>query len=135
MNQRKLRGVQRAHLAAPFCGRFRTKGLLLGGCLFLAATLMAARGSADAIVWCGFEPTGDTWSYHPAGGSLNTDSGAADLPAGQRILHGLRSWLVKGTTSILSFDEVSLSGWADVAVEYRVSSTATNNGQGNTTDD
>jgi autotransporter-associated beta strand protein len=135
MNHHKLRGVLRTEPPALCCGRFQTKALLLGGCLFLAATLLAARGSADMIVSCGFETTGDTWSYHPVGGSLNGDPGSADSPANQRIYSGLQSWLVKGTTSTLLFDEVLLSGWSDVAVKYRVSSTATNNGQGNTTDD
>jgi len=99
------------------------------------ATLMAARGSADIIVSCGFEPAGDTWSFSSTNGSLNASAGPTDFPAGQRILGGSRSWLVNGTNSTLSFDEVSLSGWTDVRVKYRVSSTATNGGQGNTSDD
>ena len=135
MNHHKLRGMLRTEPPALCCGRFQTKASLLGGCLFLASILMAARGSADMVVSCGFETTGDTWSYHPVGGTLNASAGSADSPANQRIYSGLQSWLVKGTTSTLLFDEVLLSGWTDVAVKYRVSSTATNNGQGNTTDD
>ena len=49
----------------------------------------------------------------------------------QRLAVVVRS----GTTSTLTFDEVSLSGWTGVTVRYRVSSTATNGGQGNTSDD
>jgi len=135
MNQRKVKALPGTQPRAPFCGRFRAKAAILGGCLSLLATLMAARGSADIIASCGFEPTGDTWSFSSTGGSFNASPGSDDLPAGQRILSGSQSWLVKCTTSTLSFDELSLSGWANVAVKYRVSSTATGGGQGNMSDD
>ena len=101
----------------------------------MAAALTAARASADIIASCGFESSGDSWSFHSAGGALNADPGSADLPAGQRILDGSQSWLVRGTTSVLSFDEVLLSGWTSVVVEFRVSSTATDGGPGNMSDD
>ncbi len=114
----------------PFYGRFGTNGAILGGSLFLLAMAMAARASAGVIASCGFEPAGDTWSFSFVGGTLNADPGSDDSPADQRVLGGSQSWLVKGTTSTLSFAEVWLSGWTNVVVRYRVSSTA-NGGQGN----
>ena len=110
------------------------KAAALGGCLFLLATSMAASVSAEIIASCGFELAGDTWSFSYVGGTFNSDTGANDSPANQRILSGSQSWLVKGTTSVLSFAEVSLSGWSNVTVKYRVSSTA-DGGGGNIVDD
>jgi len=110
----------------------------LAACLALAAVLMAARGDADVVVSCGFEPLGDTWSFTSAAGNeddINTSAGDDDFPAGQRILSGSGSWLVGGTTSILTFSQALLSGWCDVAVGYRVSSTADRVDGGHTRDD
>jgi autotransporter-associated beta strand protein len=88
--------------------------------------------SAEVIVSCGFEPAGDTWLLTTqAGGLYNTDPGVNDTPAGQRILSGSQSWLVNGTTSILTFAEVLLSGWTGVVVKCHVSSTAISGGSGN----
>jgi autotransporter-associated beta strand protein len=94
--------------------------------LSLAVVLLAVAycpARAAVIVSCGFELTGDTWTHSPDG-PINTNPGAADYPANQRILAGEGSWLTAGTTSTLIFDEVLLSGWRDVAVCYRVSATA-----------
>ena len=116
-----------------FYHRFGAKAAIFAGCLLLLATSMAASASADIIASCGFEPTGDTWSFSFLGGAFNAYAGSSDSPANQRILSGSQSWLVKGTTSTLSFDEVQLSGWTNVMVKYRVSSTA-DGGVGNESD-
>ena len=134
MNQRTLIALRGAQSCGPFLDRIGTKAAIFGGCFLLLATLLAARGTAEVIASCGFEPAGDTWSFSFIGGTFNTDSGSADSPANQRILSGSRSWLAKGVASTLTFSEVLLSGWSHVVVEYRISSTASG-GQGNTSDD
>jgi autotransporter-associated beta strand protein len=102
----------------------------------LAAILLAARGYADSLVSCGFEPAGDTWSYTAAGGGIvNANAGAADFPANQRILSGSGSWLVSNTTSVLTYSEVLLAGWSNVTVRYHVTSTAATSGGGATPGD
>jgi len=117
-------------------GRFHRGATQLCGCLALATVLMAARGSAEVVGSCGFEFAGDDWAFTSAGGgSVNTSLGPEDSPAGQRILSGSQSWTVNGTTSILTFSERLLSGWTNVAVRYRVSSTAGDDGVGHTPSD
>ena len=95
-------------------------------CLTLFAVAFAAPGYGAVIASCGFEPAGDTWSFTTAGGGVfNTSPGQGDIPPSQRILSGVRSWLIGGgDTSILTFSDVLLSGWTNVAITYRVSSTA-----------
>ena len=100
----------------------------------MTVAFMAARGSAEVVVSCGFESVGDSWVFSPVGGIFNTSSGPADSPANQRILSGSQSWLVSGTTSTLTSSEVLLSGWTGVTVQYRLSSTILNGGPGNTSD-
>ncbi len=99
---------------------------LPGCCLALYTLALTTPGQAAVIASCGFEPAGDTWSYTAVGGGVfNASLGPDDAPPNQRILSGSGSWLVGGgTTSILTFSDVLLSGWTDVAVAYRVSSTA-----------
>lgn len=118
-------------------GRFRRRATLSAGCLALAAVLTAARGYADVVVSRGFETVGDTWSLAQVagGGVLNTSTGPDDFPENQRILSGSGSWLVGNTVSVLTFSEVSLSGWSNVAVRYRVSSTSISSDGGSTPDD
>ena len=113
--------------------------MLLAVAGFLALTAVwAERGFADVVVSCGFEPAGDSWSYQTPvndGGLINFSPGPDDFPANERILSGQGSWLVGDATSILTFSEVLLSGWKDVSVRYRVSSTAGASGGGSTPDD
>ncbi len=119
-------------------GRLRRRATLPAGCLALAVILTAARGYADVVVSCGFEPVGDTWSFTSAAGDeddINTSTGPLDFPANQRILSGSGSWTVNNTTSVLIFSEMLLSGWSDVAVGYRVSSTADSSDGGHTPGD
>ena len=57
-----------------------------GMCLALVAAL-AANASADVIARCGFEPSGDNWSFTCSGGGVfNSDQGLSDSPTGQRSL-------------------------------------------------
>ncbi len=117
-------------------GRLRRRATLPAGCLALAVVLTAARGYADVVVSCGFEMVGDAWLFSAVGGGvLNTSTGLDDFPANQRISSGSGSWTVNNTTSVLTFSEVLLSGWSNVAVGYRVSSTASSNDGGHTPDD
>ncbi len=111
--------------------------MLPAGCLALAAVLTAARGYADVVVSCGFETAGDTWSFTSADDKedINTSTGPSDFPANQRILSGSGSWTVNNTTSVLTFSEVLLSGWSNVAVGYRVSSTTDSSDGGHTPGD
>jgi autotransporter-associated beta strand protein len=106
---------------------------MLGACLAMATLLSAARGSAEVIASCGFEPAGDTWliESQSGGGQFNADLGAGDSPQYQRIRSGSRSWLVNGVQSALNFKELFLSGWTSVTVTCHVSSTAIGGSNGN----
>ena len=96
----------------------------------------ASTGMAEVIVFCGFEPAGDSWAYTLGGGGIvNTATGENDFPPNQRIHNGAGSWLTANTTSTLTLAEVLLSGWTSVAVKYRVSSTATGSSGGQTPGD
>lgn len=107
------------------------RGRSLIGLLTLAAVLSAESARADIVLSCGFEAAGDSWAYTSSSDlncGVNTDPGGGDHPDNARIRGGSGSWFVNGTTAVLKFSEVLLSGWKDVMVNYHVSSTSTEYG-------
>lgn len=102
--------------------------LSIGG---LTLALWAARRSEGAVIAsCGFEST-DTWSFYDSGSNdTSSETGVYDVPSGQRVLSGTGSWQVANTTSVLTFSDLGLSGWTNVSITYRVSSTGTTTGVG-----
>ena len=103
------------------------RAILFAAILALGAFSLTPWGRADVIVSCGFEAVGDSWTYDFTAGDgcgVNTDVGAGDYPAGERIRSGAASWIVERSVAVIDFDDVLLSGWRNVTVNYHVSSTS-----------
>ena len=100
----------------------------------IGAALCASARAQTTISFQGFE-AGDTWSISAGSGSVSTAAGALDTPANQRILAGTHSWQINAATGTLTLSSVSLTGYTDISVRYRLSATsATGSGGVDSTD-
>ncbi len=72
------------------------------------------------IASCGFETSGDTWSYTNTGGSASaTNTGT---PSGQRIRSGSQSYQFTNIAGVLTFADIITTGYTSVSVVVRISS-------------
>lgn len=77
------------------------------------------------IKFQGFE-SGDSWTISAGSGNISSTTGSGDTPSNQRIATGTNSWQVNNSTETLDLSSVSITGYTNVFVNYRVSSTSTN---------
>lgn len=93
------------------------------------AACCTVASAQTTIAFQGFE-AGDSWSISSGSGSISTATGVLDTPASQRIFAGTRSWQLIGTTGTLTLSSVSLTGYTDIFVRYRLSATSGTGGAG-----
>lgn len=92
-------------------------------------TITVGDGSGpEEIAFQGFEGTGaDTWGID-SGSFIQSDTGAGDTPASQRIRTGSYSWQPGHSSeqpAVLELDSVDVSSYSDVMVTLHLSATTT----------
>lgn len=75
-------------------------------------------------------PAAPVWSIAAGAANISTATGAGDVPANQRIRNGSRSWQVNNGNATLDLGSVSTVGFTGIQAIVRISSTATNAGNG-----
>lgn len=75
-------------------------------------------------------PANPTWTISSGGSNSSTNSGSGDTPSNQRILAGSRSWQVNNGTATLELNNISVSGYGNVRIIGRVTSTSATTGNG-----
>jgi hypothetical protein len=69
--------------------------------------------------------TGDNVPIISGSGNVNTNIGAADFPANQRIYNGSASWQVNNAFASLTLDAADVTDWSNIVLSARLSSTST----------
>lgn len=102
-------------------------------CIFILVALCVTFNcfSQATIVSTGFEG-GDSWA---GGGIGQTETGASDTPANQRILTGSASWQINNASETIDLASVNVSGYSEVIITLRVSATSKNPSNGIDPDD
>lgn len=94
-------------------------------------------GTVDALIARqAFDGLGtDTWSIASGAGNISTATGGSDFPSDERILSGTASWQVVNTSATLDLGTIDVSGYSNVVLTARLSSTAGTGGNGADTGD
>jgi hypothetical protein len=72
----------------------------------------------------------DDWTIDAGSGNISTDVGATDFPNDERVLSGTASWQVNNANPTLDLTTVDVSGYSNIVLTARVSSTASTSGNG-----
>ena len=95
---------------------------------FLFATVFSWGQTTLAVQDFELTPATPTWGYANTGGGVSTTN--TGTPNIQRIRGGLRSFQSSNTASVLTFNDVNVSGYNSVSVIIRVSSISVTTGNG-----
>lgn len=78
----------------------------------------------------------DNWAITSGGGLISTATGSGDTPASQRIYNGTASWQSIGVaTNTLELTDLDVSGYSNISVRVRLTSTSLTTGNGVDADD
>ncbi|MCB0770998.1 MAG: PKD domain-containing protein [Flavobacteriales bacterium] len=77
----------------------------------------------------------DTWAILSGSGNISTDAGASDFPSNERVLSSSASWQVNNGSATLDLATVDVSGYNNIVLTARLSSTAGTSGNGADTGD
>jgi len=89
-------------------------------------------GTLDALIARqAFDGLGtDTWAITTGSGNISTADGSGDTPGSERILSGTASWQVNNGNDVLELSSIDVSGYSNIVLTARLSSTSTSVGNG-----